>query len=250
MKQALVDEKSLGTYLNVPNIIQHSVSLTSEFAGQFRKPILEQDEWLYINISNFQLSFLEYFNEAYYAVSKYIWFPLLAKDEMQRDKLFLVSLKILEVMGILDVKKKNAMWVRESEWRRIYQYGDVLTIQKLHQLYPSVMKAMTHIGKQYHAKNIHTMLNDTCVRNHDYLYKTSIVCKQCTRSTTQDSSKHVCQSWRLNALDPIPPKVAGRITRILLLKGKIAQIPAFFENMIPRPVGSLISSGSSTLKRN
>jgi hypothetical protein len=95
MKHQLVDAKSLGTYLNVPNIIQHSVSLTSEFAGQFRKHILEQDEWLYINITNFQLHFLEYFNEAYYAVSEYIWFPLLAKDEMQRDKLYLASLEIL-----------------------------------------------------------------------------------------------------------------------------------------------------------
>ena len=35
----------------------------------------------------------------------------------------------------------------------------------------------------------------------------------------------------------------------LLLYGKIAQIPAFFENVIVRPVGSLTSSGSSTLKR-
>ena len=94
MKHQLVDAKSLGN-LNVPDIIQHSVSLTSEFAGQFRKHILEQDEWLYINITNFQLHFLEYFNEAYYAVSEYIWFPLLAKDEMQRDKLYLASLEIL-----------------------------------------------------------------------------------------------------------------------------------------------------------
>jgi hypothetical protein len=28
-----------------------------------------------------------------------------------------------------------------------------------------------------------------------------------------------------------------------------AQIPAFFENVIPRPAGSLMPSGSSTLKR-
>jgi hypothetical protein len=33
------------------------------------------------------------------------------------------------------------------------------------------------------------------------------------------------------------------------LIGKIGQIPAFFENVIPRPVASLMPSGSSTLKR-
>ena len=33
------------------------------------------------------------------------------------------------------------------------------------------------------------------------------------------------------------------------MKGKIAQIPAFFENVIPWPVGSLMPSGSRTLKR-
>jgi hypothetical protein len=36
---------------------------------------------------------------------------------------------------------------------------------------------------------------------------------------------------------------------IQLLIGKIAQKPAFFENVIPRPAGSLTPSGSSTLKR-
>ena len=37
------------------------------------------------------------------------------------------------------------------------------------------------------------------------------------------------------------------MTKIVL--GKTLQIPAFFENLIPRPVGSFSSSGSSTLKR-
>jgi hypothetical protein len=35
----------------------------------------------------------------------------------------------------------------------------------------------------------------------------------------------------------------------MMKKGKIAQIPAFFENVIVRPVGSLTSSGGSTLKK-
>ncbi len=37
--------------------------------------------------------------------------------------------------------------------------------------------------------------------------------------------------------------------KCLFKYGKTLQIPAFFENLIPRPVGSFSSSGSSTLKR-
>jgi hypothetical protein len=43
--------------------------------------------------------------------------------------------------------------------------------------------------------------------------------------------------------------VVSEIGPTMMKKGKIAQIPAFFENVIVRPVGSLTSSGGSTLKK-
>jgi hypothetical protein len=52
------------------------------------------------NISRFQKHCLEFFNEAYYAVSEYMWMPLLARDEMQQDELYIATLKILDAMGI------------------------------------------------------------------------------------------------------------------------------------------------------
>jgi hypothetical protein len=100
-----------------------------------------------------------------------MWMPLLPRDKMQRNELYLACIDILEAMGLLDDKNKHATPVYGSNWQRIFQYGDVLTIQKLHQQNPGILKTMTHIGKQDHAKTIHSMLNETCVRYHDYLHK-------------------------------------------------------------------------------
>jgi len=90
---------------------------------------------------------------------------------MNSDELYLASLEILETMGILDCKTTRMTTVEGSDWRRIFQFGDVLTIQKLHQLNPSVLRAMTHVGKENQAKTIHSHLNETCIRNHDYLHE-------------------------------------------------------------------------------
>jgi hypothetical protein len=56
-------------------------------------------------------------------------------------------------------------------WRQIFQYGDVLTIQKLHQLNPTVLKQMTHIGKDDNVEKIFRLLTETSVRSHDYLHE-------------------------------------------------------------------------------
>jgi hypothetical protein len=40
---------------------------------------------------------------------------------------------ILEAMGVLDDKTKHATPVYGSNFQRVFQYGDVLRIQKLHQ---------------------------------------------------------------------------------------------------------------------
>ncbi len=61
------------------------------------------------------------------------------RDEQQQANL--ATLEILEMMGILDCKMTRTITVEGSDWRQIYMYGDVLTIQKLHQLNPSVLTA-------------------------------------------------------------------------------------------------------------
>ena len=162
---------ALDRYTDVNEMIHHNITSCSNNAESISCEIIRRDNSILSNVSRFQLNFLEYLNEAYYAVTRYMWMPLLPRDEMNSDELYLASLEILETMGILDCKKTRMTTVEGSDWRRIFQYGDVLTIQKLHQLNPSVLRAMTHVGKENHAKMIHSHLNDTCILNHDYLHE-------------------------------------------------------------------------------
>ncbi len=107
---------------------------------------------LYSNIKRFQQHCLEFFNEAYHAIDEYIWLPLLAKDEMQKDELYLATIDILSQFGMIDASSGKACVIKGTEFCRMFQFGDVLTVQKLHQLNPSVLRNMTHIGNKVSAQ--------------------------------------------------------------------------------------------------
>ncbi len=172
LQNPLFDRMALDGYTDVNEMIHHDQNSCRKNAESICCDIIRRDDSILSNVSRFQLNFLEYLNEAYYAVTRYMWMPLLPRDEMNSDELYLASLEILQTLGILDSKMTRTTTVEGSDWRRIFQYGDVLTIQKLHQLNPNVLRAMTHIGKENHAKTIHSHLNDTfCIRNHDYLHE-------------------------------------------------------------------------------
>ena len=92
---------------------------------------------------------------------------------MRRDELFVAAVEILETFGFIPDSKSasDIVPVPGGEWQKLFQYGDVLTIQKLHQLNPGVMKKITHIGKELDSKTLYFLLNDTCIKNHDYLHE-------------------------------------------------------------------------------
>ncbi len=131
----------------------------------------EESFALHRNIQRFQLHCLEYFNEAYHTVDEYVWLPLLGKDEMHKDELFLATVDILSQFGMIDSSSGKARVVAGSDLRRLFQFGDVLTIQKLHQLNRSVLKNMTHIGNEVSAQALHKMFNNNSIRNHDYRHE-------------------------------------------------------------------------------
>jgi hypothetical protein len=122
-------------------------------------------------IRQFQQNCLEYFNESYHSVGEYIWMPLCTKDEMHKKELYLAVIDILEHLGFVDNTLGESTVLNGCAWRRIFQYGDVLTIQKLHQLNPTVLKQMTHIGKDDNVEKIFRLLTETSVRSHDYLHE-------------------------------------------------------------------------------
>ncbi len=68
----------------------------------------EESVALHRNIKRFQLHCLEYFNEAYHTVDEYVWLPLLAKDEMHKDELFLATVDILSQFGMIDSSSGKA----------------------------------------------------------------------------------------------------------------------------------------------
>ncbi len=123
------------------------------------------------HISQHQKHFLEYFNESYHAVSKYMWMTLAAKDEMNKDELFLALIEILVQLGFVNDSSGITTVLDGYELRRIFQYGDVLTVQKLHQLNPLVLKRMTHIGHYASVRRLYALLTNTTLRSHDYLHE-------------------------------------------------------------------------------
>ncbi len=133
--------------------------------------LLGNDATIATPIRRFQQNCLGYFNESYHSVGQYIWMPLCAKDEMYKEELYLAVIDILEHLGFVDNSSGNATVLDGGTWRRIFQYGDVLTIQKLHQLNPTFLKQMTHIGKDENVEKIYHLLTKTSMRSHDYLHE-------------------------------------------------------------------------------
>ena len=82
------------------DVIDHDILQSKTNAIFIRDYIIAKDPLMERNISRFQKHCLEFFNEAYYAVSEYMWMPLLAWDEMQWDELYIATLEILDAMGI------------------------------------------------------------------------------------------------------------------------------------------------------
>ncbi len=155
---------------------EHFVSLRNS-SQLFRKQFMDKvgdsvdSSILYSNIKRFQQHCLEFFNEAYHVVDEYIWLPLLAKDEMQKDELFLATIDILSQFGMIDTSSGKACVIMGSDFRRMFQFGDVLTVQKLHQLNPSVLRNMTQIGNEVSAQALHKMFTKNSIRSHDYLHE-------------------------------------------------------------------------------
>ena len=48
-------------------------------------------------------------------MTRYMWMPLLPRDEMNSDELYLASLEILGTMGILDCKMTRTTTVEGSD---------------------------------------------------------------------------------------------------------------------------------------
>jgi hypothetical protein len=100
-----------------------------------------------------------------------MWMTLLPKDEMNKDELLLASIEILSQFGFIDNSTGNATALAGQDARRIFQYGDVLTIQKLNQLNPHLLMTMTNIGQDTRIGQLYTLFTKQTLRSHDYLHE-------------------------------------------------------------------------------
>ena len=89
LKHPILNDSSEGL-----NLLSHNWWVGEKFGRWFRSTILQEDEGLHENIICFQQLMLEYFSELYHAVSEYMWMPLLAKDEINSNELYLASVEI------------------------------------------------------------------------------------------------------------------------------------------------------------
>lgn len=71
----------------------------------------------------------------------------------------------------MDNSTGNATAINRHDSRSIFQYGDVLTIQKLHQLNPHLLQKMTHIGQDARVGQLYSLFTKTTLRCHDYLHE-------------------------------------------------------------------------------
>ena len=100
-------------------------------------------------ISNFQKQMVREWTATYDAVDRLIWPAIVPREEMSTDEAILAMIKIFEELGMIEPTKHGSYtYVKGSENRLVFQYGDVLTIKKWYSLGYYLLRQITTIGKE------------------------------------------------------------------------------------------------------
>ena len=74
---------------------------------------------------------------------------------MKLEELYLAMIEIYGHLGFVD---GEAQVLEEcASWRRVFHYGDVLTIQRMYQLHPRILKQLTHIEHCTNAEKLYRL---------------------------------------------------------------------------------------------
>ena len=133
--------------------------------------ILKRTPSIRNNVYSFQKDNLKEWNQAYVAVDKFIWLPICPREEMATDQALLAMVHIFEELGMI-VKQDNGEYALgdTTPQRMIFQYGDVLTIKKWHNLKYYILKKYTTIGKEEYV-SIMMETYKRFVKIQDYLHE-------------------------------------------------------------------------------
>ena len=133
--------------------------------------LLEADPMMYDAARTFRVDCLRSWNQGYMAVDKYLWLPITPHDEMKHDEAMLAFVQICIDLGLIEKNDANEYSMcPDADLRTIFQYGDVLTIQKWYQLGDIILRKMTHIGKEEFVEMMTTVYNKF-IKCHDYLHE-------------------------------------------------------------------------------
>ena len=133
--------------------------------------LLKKEPSMYDAADTFRIDCLRYWNEAYDATDKFMWFPITPHDEMKKDEAMLAMVQIFVDLGLIEENEQHEFSLCPgAEKRYIFQYGDVLTIQKWYQLAIVILHKMTHIGKEEYVEMMMTVYNNF-IKCQDYLHE-------------------------------------------------------------------------------
>ena len=133
--------------------------------------LMKVEPSMYDSARTFRVDNLRYWNKSYDAVDKYLLYPITPHDEMKKDEAMLAMVQICIDLGLIEENDSNEYSICEDAHRRtIFQYGDVLTIQKWQQLAHVILSKMTHIGKEDFVEMMMKVYNNF-IKSHDYLHE-------------------------------------------------------------------------------
>ena len=110
---------------------------------------INRDGRLRTNVQEYQRDSLRYWNECYDQASELIFFPICPRQEMTNEEAMLAAIQFMEDLGFIDKVGDDDYKLADNATKRyVFQYGDVLTIQKWYTLGYHILRKMTHIGRE------------------------------------------------------------------------------------------------------
>ena len=121
--------------------------------------------------THFQKCMLGKWTQSYDAVDRWIWPAITPREEMSTDEAVLAMITIFEELGMIEPTNYGTYtYVKGSENRLVFQYGDVLTIKKWYSLGYYLLRQITTIGKEDYVKLMMTVYNQFA-KMQDYLHE-------------------------------------------------------------------------------
>ena len=119
----------------------------------------------------FQNDYLKMMNSTHTAVDEFILFPLCPRDEISYSGVLLTSINISTHLGLIE-KTTNAKFkpAKNAHLRRIFQFGDVLTDERMANIDLRVLSHLTKIGHEDYVRVIYNSTK-TYIKQHDYLHE-------------------------------------------------------------------------------